>query len=313
MRVIEEPFLTRDAVLSVLRPGEITGERPFRTLRERGAASEGLAIPLRTPGGQILGRIQLYSGLNADAARAYRLRRVGVARELAGRAAIIERSPAARLIREAVMSAAASLPVDHFSRDTPPSLRRYVNARAHSSWRALDRESLIREWLSHSDAWLSPGSEGRDMLIDAAMQLDQEACQARDDVLGEDAASASTFYGVLRRMDAAAAEIEGVGGQTLLVPRDDLDRQGLAVLGQPVAVLREVLPGGGSYSLPMPAVAIEEESFADARPSWDSGFDQVEDGSVWGVSTLRGRDLDWLERELAREPNALLVAPLPIA
>jgi hypothetical protein len=314
MRAIEEPFLTRDAVLSVLRPGELTSERPFRTLRERGAASEGFAIPIRTPSGQVFGRIQLYSSLNADAARAYRLRRIEVARELAGRAAIIERSPAATLVREAVTSAAASLPVDHLSAETPPSLRRYVNARAHSTWRGLDREGLVREWLSHSDAWLATGSDGRDALIDAAIKLDQQACQAREDVLGEDAASATTFYGVVRRMDVAAAEIEGVNGQTLLVPRDDLDRQGLAVLGQPVAVLREVLPGGGSYSLPMPAIAVDEEgAFADVRPSWDSGFDQVEDGSVWGVSALRGRDVDWLERELAREPNALLAAPLPIA
>jgi hypothetical protein len=236
-----------------------------------------------------------------------------VARELAVRARAIERSPAAEIIREAVASAAASLPVDDLSAQAPPSLRRYLSMRGRSTWRGLDRDGLTREWLSHSDAWLVAGVEDRDALIDAAVKLDQEACQARDDVLGEDAASATTFYGVVRRMDATAAEIEGADDQTLLVPRDDLDRQGLAVLGQPVAVLREVLPGGGSYSLPMPAVALAKESFADIRAPWDSGFDHVEDGSVWGMSALRSRDADWLERELAREPTALLAAPLPIA
>ncbi len=311
MRVIEEPFLTRESVLSVLRPGELTSERPFRTLREHGAASEGLAVPIRTPGGQVLGRVQLYSSLNADAARAYRLQRAAVARELAAAAMTIERSPAAQIIREAVASAAASLPVEHLSTQAPPSLQRYLNMRRHSTGRGLDPEGLTREWLSHSDAWLSAGSENHDTLIEATIELDREACQARENVLGEDAGSTTTFYGIVRRMDSTAAEIEG-GEQALLVPRDDLDRQGLAVLGQPVAVLREVLPGGGSYSLPMPAVALEAETFAGVPSPWEGkGYLQVQEGA-FRVSPYGDRDGDWLERELAREPNALLVAPLPV-
>src|ERR1700691_4740210 len=262
MRVIEEPFMTREAVLAVLRPGEMTSGRPFRTLRERGAASEGLAVPIRTPGGQVLGRVQLYSSLNTDAARAYRLRRIGEARELAERATSIEQSSPAQLIRKAVFSVAASLSGDRLSVQSP-SLERYVRMRGHSTWRGPDREWLTREWLLHSDAWLT-GSASRDVLVEAAMELDRAVCQARKDVLGEDSASPTTFYGVVRRMDGVAAEIEGAAaGRVLLIPRDDLERQGLAVLGQPVAVLREVLPGGGSYSLPMPAVALEEESFAE--------------------------------------------------
>ncbi len=313
MRVIEEPFLTRESVLSVLRPGELTSERPFRTLRERGAASEGLAVPIRTPGGQLLGRVQLYSSLNADAARAYRLRQVKAARELAGRATDIERSPAAQLIREAVAAAATSLPVDRSLAQTPPSLQRYLNMRGRSTWKGLDREGLTREWLAHSDAWLVAGSEGRSALIEAATELDRKACQAREDILGEETASATTFYGVVQRMDATAAEIEGVGDQTLLVPLDDLERQGLAVIGQPVAVLREMLPGGGSYSLPMPAVALEEEAFPDVRSPWDSHPDTIYEGRVVEVSFLGRRDGAWLDRELAREPSALLVAPLPVS
>jgi len=313
MRVIEEPFVTREAVLSVLRPGELTSERPFRTLRERGAASEGLAVPIRTPGGQVLGRVQLYSSLNADAARAYRLRRVGVARELAGRAAAIEQSSAAQHIREAVASAAAGLPVDHLSKDTPPALQRYLHMRGHSTWRGLDREGLTREWLSHSDAWLAASSAARDTLIEAAVEVDRMAAQAREDVLGGDAALATTFYGVVQRMDATAAEIEGGAEQTLLVPLDDLERQGLAVLGQPVAVLRELLPGGGSYSLPMPAVALDEESFPDVGSPWESHADGIYEGRTVEISVLSRRDGGWLDRELAREPSALLVAPLPVS
>lgn len=305
--------MTREAVLAVLRPGELVTERPFRTLRERGAASDGLSVPVRTPGGQVLGRLQLYSSLNADAARAYRLRLFDEAQELAERAAAIEQSSPAQLIRQAVISAARSLSIDRLSAQPPPSLQRYLHRRGRSTLRGLDREGLTREWLSRSDAWLVAGSADRGVLAEAAMELDREACRARKDVLGEDVATTSTFYGVVRRMDATAAEIEGGSSQTLLTPREDLERQGLAVLGQPVAVLREVLPGGGSYSMPMPAMALEEESFADVPSPWDSDFEVVDDGSVWGMSALNGRDADWLERELAREPNALLVAPLPIA
>lgn len=313
MRVIEEPFVTREAVLSVLRPGEVTSERPFRTLREQGAASVGLAIPIRTPGGQVLGRIQLYSSLNADAARAYRLRKVGPAREFAGRATDIERSPAAQLIREAVASAAASLPVDRLPEHMPPSLQRYLSMRRRSTWRGLDYEGPTREWLSRSDAWLLAGSENHEALIGAAMELDRAACQAREDVLGEDAASATVFYGRVRRTDAIAAEIEGAGGQTLLIPLDDLERQGLAALGQPVAVLREVLPGGGSYILPMPAVALEEDFSPNVPSPWEIQLVAVDDGSMLEMSKLGDRDGAWLEKELAREPSALLVAPLPVA
>jgi hypothetical protein len=315
MRVIEEPFVTREVLLSVLRPGELTSERPFRTLRGHKAASGGLPVLLRAPGGQVLGRIQLYSSLNADAARAYRLRQREAARALAERAAAIERSPAAQLIRRAVASATATLPLDYLdylSTETPTSLKRYLQMRALSTWHGSDREGLTREWLSHSDAWLVDGAEDRGTLMEAAMMLDQEACQARQDILGENDTSATTFYGVVRRMDATAAEIEGADGQLLLIPRDDLERQGLSALGQPVSVLREVLPGGGSYSLPMPAMALEEETFPDVPSPWDSRFDYMDDGTVWGIAELSSRDVDWLERDIAREPKALLTAPLPI-
>jgi hypothetical protein len=313
MRVIEEPFLTRESVLSVLRPGELTSERPFRTMHEKGAASDGLAVPIRTPGGQVLGRVQLYSSLNADAARAYRLRQVETARELARRATDIEQSPAAQLIREAVAFAAINLSVDRSPAHTPPSLQRYLNMRGRAAWKGLDREGLAREWLAHSDAWLVADSEDRDALIEAAMELNRAALQAREDILSQSVVSATTFFGVVRRMDPTAAEIEGADGQTLLVPLDDLERQGLAAIGQPVAVLREVLPGGGSYSLPMPAVALGEESSSSGPSHWRSHDITIWEGGTMEVSFLSKRDGDWLDRELAREPSALLVAPLPVS
>ncbi len=301
--------MTREAVLSVLRPGEMTTERPFRTLRERGAASEGLAVRIRTPGGHVLGRIQLYSSLNADAARAYRLQHSEIAKELAERAFAIERSSPAQLIREAVASMASRLPIDPLAPEAPAALRRYLGLRKRAHWKGLDSQGLVREWLSRSDAWLMSELEHRDVLVEAAADLDRAACQAREDVLGDDASTVSTFYGVVRRMDVHAVEVEGVGDQALLIARDDMERQGLAVLGQPVAVLREVLPNGGSYSLPMPAVAMEQMSFESIESPWETEL--PEDGIVM-VSRLQDRDARWIDRELAREPTAILASPLPI-
>lgn len=303
--VLEEPFVTRDAILAVLRPGEITSERPFRTLRQRQAASNGIPVVMRSTAGQVLGRVYVYSALNADAARAYRLNRVELAQELAVRARRIEESREATLVHQMIVGAASHMPVDPLSREAPVSLRRYLNQR-RSTWRALDVNGLAREWLIHGSAWMSTDSE---FLVEALIALDRSAEEARVDVLGE-TSNVTTFFGRVARMDSTAAELEGGDGQALLVPREDLDRQGLAVLGQAVALLREELPGGGSYCLPMPAIALETPPITPARPVWATDFD--DDGAIPVLRTSR-RDIAWLDRALAREPTAVPATPLRVA
>ncbi|MFI5003559.1 MAG: hypothetical protein ACHQE6_00965 [Solirubrobacterales bacterium] len=258
-----------------------------------------------------MGRIQLYSSLNADAARAYRLHRVEIARGFAERAIALEQSQPGRLIKEAIAAVASHMPVDSSAPDAPFVLRRYIGLRGRSTLRGLDRDTLAREWLSHSDAWLISDSGVNEELMRAVLEMDRLACQAREDLLQNDEMTATTFYGLVRRMDVTAAEIESADGRTLLIPRDDLERQGLAVIGQPVAVLREMLPGGGSYSLPMPAVALEVELIDDAlAPFGELDFIEVEDGSKVLAMELPRRDAEWLERELAREPTAIPAMPL---
>lgn len=303
MRVVEEPFLTRGAILSILRPGEVTTERPFRTLRSHDAASSGLAVAVRSPGGQVLGHVRVYSALNADAARAYRLDDRERAQALAARAGEIERSQPARRIHEAMADIAARMPLDPSDAAAPVSLRRYAHAQRKTSWRGLDAGATAREWLSRSTAWLTTGAE-RAELLDAIVDLDRAAAEARADVLGGRAATATTFFGVVSRMDDVAAEVD-TGDGTFLVPRDDLDRQGLAAIDQPIALLREQLPGGGSYLLPLAAVALDEPAHGDQPSPWDP-VPAVE-------STLPPTDLAWIERELAREPTAVPVAPLPLS
>lgn len=295
--------MTRDAVLSILRPAELASERPFRTLRQHGAASPGFSVLLRSPGGHMLGRLHLYSNLNGDAARAFRLHEPRLAQAFAGRAQEIEQSAPARRVRAAIAAVAGHMPAS--SADAPPAVRRYVELRRRSGGRGLDAMAMAREWLAGSDAWLRDADEHEE-LLEAVARLDQAAAEARADLLTEDAASVSTFFGVVRRMDAISAEIEGAA-ETLLVPREELERHGLAVIDQPVALLREVLPGGGSYLLPMSAVRLDAEADAGGASPWD--LDDLMAGAM-PVSALPTADEAWLRRDLAREPTAVPAAPL---
>ncbi|HEU0251005.1 MAG TPA: hypothetical protein VFR48_09805 [Solirubrobacteraceae bacterium] len=306
MRVIGEPFLTREEILSILHPGQVTTESQFRTLRAHNATSSGLPVTMRAGGGHIIGSIQLYSALNADAARAFRLRDHDLARELASRAQEIERSQEAGRVRDAVAEIARNMPTDlSATAQVPDTLRHYLDARQRSSWRALDHGMLMRDWLAHKDAWLPTNF---DELIDIVADLDRAIEAARIQILPDP--HVSTFYGTVARMDDLVAEIEAADEQALLVPRDDLDRQGLARLGQAVAVLREVLPGGGSYSLPMPAVATERPMTDDRSPYAEGS---MQEGEVVFGEVLDGRDGAWLARVRARPPAAPLAAPIPVA
>lgn len=322
MQVVEEPFVTRDAIVSILRPGELTTERPFRTLRERGAASPGIAVPVRTARGRVLGRVQLYNALNADAARAYRLGDPRLAQALARRASELEATPWAMRIRDAISAAAARLPIDSRAADAPGGLRRYVEARRRATPQGLDHVASAREWIARAEAWLPNDESSRAELVDALVELDRAACEARADLLDPSDVSVTTFFGVVRRLDAFAGEVEGADS-VVLIPRDDLDRQGLAVLGQPVAILREGLPGGGSYSLPVAAVDLAPSAPPVRKTSpWDLQLEEdttmTEDGKVFTLTPiisdrLTGRDAEWLQSEMRRSPVPAPVAPLRVA
>jgi hypothetical protein len=303
MRVLEEPFVTRDTVLAILQPGRPTTESPFRTLRQRSCASDGLRIDVRTAYGQLLGRTQAYSTLNADAARALRLHEPTLAQQLAARARDLERSSAAGIIRDAMQRIATSMPSDPLGSAAPIALQRYLRLRARSSWQGLDQQALARDWLVQSAAWLGHDEQGD--VVKAVLELARSAQEARADLLTDGVQPVSTFFGVVRRMDAIAAEIEGDDG-TRLLPRDELDRRGLATVGQAVALLCEALPAGGTLVFAMPAVALEGPAVPEPGP-WD--VEEMDDGGT-PASLLDARDQAWLDRELAREPTVVPAAPL---
>lgn len=304
MQVLEEPFVTRSAIVNVLRPGHAGGESPFRTLRRARCASGGLRVDVRTRTGRLVGSTHLYSTLNADAARAMRLQEQPLARTLAARAAELERSPDAQVIFDTVRSIAGQMSADPYDESSPIELQRYARLRGRSAWPGIDRAALTREWLVHSVAWLGRDELGE--LTKAVNALAKAAAEARTDVIGDAFPPVSTFYGVVRRMDSSAAEVEGDDG-TRLVPRADLERQGLAVLGQAVALLCEVLPGGGTLVSPMPAVRLESET--ELLPDPLTEIEELEPDGMLGL-LLGGEDQAWLDRMLAREPTAVPLAPI---
>ncbi|HWX86598.1 MAG TPA: hypothetical protein VNX67_00320 [Solirubrobacteraceae bacterium] len=301
MRVLEEPFMTREAILAVLGPGRPASEARFRTLRHNHYASRGLRADLRSPLGRVLGQAHFYSSLNADAARAARFGERRLAQGLADQAQEIERSHQAEVLREAVEVCGSRLGADP---DPPVSLQRYLRARARASWRGLDQHAMTREWLIHSGAWLSEDEHGD--LAEAIVELARRMSETRARLHCDALPPVSTFFGIVRRMDAVAAEVQGEA-ETRLLPREDLDRQGLAMVGQAVTLLCESLPAGGSLVLALPAVVLEAPEPSIARSPWD-----LPDGDgAMAVSTpIDAADQAWLTHGLAREPTAVPLAPI---
>ena len=310
MKLAEEPFLTRRSVQAVLRPSDLPdNDGPFRTLRSHRMVSTGIKVRVRGTGGHLVGQLRLYNSLNADAARASRLHQPEVAKKLAAFAEMLERSGAAKQISEAIASLSTELPADPGSQDAPPGLRRYARLRGRSGRPDLEHGSLTREWLTQSRAWLELAGSDTGPLADAVVTLGDESEKARAKILG-DRLSVTTFYGVVRRVDVTAAQLESPDGEAIIVPRPELERQGLAIVGQAVSLLTEILPAGGSYLLPMPAVMLERPTPGETRSPWDL-LNPEELSFV--SSNLDSRDSNWIERELARDPRVIPVAPLPIA
>lgn len=256
----------------------------------------------------MLGTTHLYSVLNVDAARAVRLHQVELGRALAERAGELERSPAAEVIRLAVREMAGRMDADPYDSRAPLALQRYARLRGGSSWFHVDRSVLTRDWLVLSAAWLERDARGE--LQRAIAQLAQSASQARADLIGQSLPPVATFFGIVRRMDPVAVEVEGADG-TRLLPRSDLERQGLAIIGQAVSLLCEMLPEGGSLVIPMPAVALDSEVAAPGDPGFPALYEFAH-GAI-PTDVLSEADQAWFDRSLAREPTAVPLAPVQAA
>ncbi len=262
---------------------------------------------MRLRSGQMSGRLYVYSALNADAARAFRKQEWEAAHQLAHCATALERSHEAAAIQAAISRLSAAMPADPLGNDAPGDLRRYISLKRRYHWQGQDSRRLARQWLTLSQAWL--GDPGEDnVLTEAVETLSNRAEEARLEILGEEQRAVTTFFGVLVRMNPSFAEIESPQGEVMVVQREELEREGLAVLGAGVAVLHEALPEGGSYTLPKPAALLEPPTpIENQPPPLDPDFAGM---GGFQAAEISARDAQWLERELSREPTILAPTPL---
>jgi hypothetical protein len=300
MEIVEDPFVTRQAVLNILSFGNPATEAPLRTLRRHAALSDGVSVPLRSTSGRLIGRVHVYSALNADAARLFRWRQPEAAARLARKAEQIERSRATRRVVRAIEAAASQIPVGADERRTDAHAQAfyaYVDTRRASSWEALEPHALARSWVSDPETWLSDEDED---LLEAVHELSERVVRARAAESALERLDITTRLGVIERIDPVAAELGSPDGSRFIVPRRPLEREGLARVGQAVSVLLEGLPGGRVLDFYAPAARL------DPLPA----FENVDPFDALGSVPLSAADSAWLERVLASEPTTVPLAPL---
>jgi hypothetical protein len=301
MEIVEDPFVTRQAVVNVLSFGNPATEAPLRTLRRHSAVSDGVSVPLRTTSGRLIGRVHLYSALSSDAARLFRWHQPKAAGRLARKAAQIERSRAGRRVVRAIEEAASSIPVDADERRTDvhaQSFRAYVDMRRASSWEALEPHALSRSWVSDPRTWL--GAVADDPLREAVHELSERVATTRANEPALARLDVTTRVGVIERIDPVAAELASPDGSRFIVPRRPLEREGLARVGQAVSVLLEELPGGRVVDFYAAAARLD-------RPAPGQDLDPFD---VPGAVKLSAADSAWLHRVLVSEPTTVPLAPL---
>ena len=97
---VEWPIVSRDKLVRAFQPGaDATGEAPYRTLRRRHCATEGLAVRLRGSG-RLQGQLRFFSRLNVRAAECAGLGRFEQAERLAGAARELETGEVFRRLAE---------------------------------------------------------------------------------------------------------------------------------------------------------------------------------------------------------------------
>jgi hypothetical protein len=283
-------------------------EAPFARLRKQRLASPGWSVPLRRAGGRLAGRLHLYSALNLDAARAVRADRRDVAGQLARSAEEVESSEATLVVREILTALVASLPAESVNarRDDAvgQSLRYFAAAKCRAECEPVDAERVISTWLARAGTWNELFSSSE--LDKALVKLTRLTMQARRDVLGVEAATL-TFLAVVRRLDDVMAELEGAGGETWVVARRDLEREGLADVGRAVAAFREELPHGPILWIYSSATTVGKDRRHAGRT-----FDPFDaDAEALGY-TIEEADVPWMERLLAGDPKVVPASPILI-
>lgn len=217
------PLVTRREIVREYRPDEtVTVDSGVRALRSKKALSFGLSIPTRGPGGELGGRVHLYSALNRDAARAARRGDIASAVRIGKAAARLEASPEAKHIAAALAGGAAG---DEGST---------ALAGAAGLARALSSPALTPYVVS----------------------LQREIARARMDL--NLAVSSTVLSGHIASLDSHVSVLHLHGALPFSVPTTMLEAAQLRDVGAAVSAMWELLPGGRTLLTVEPAIDAPE-------------------------------------------------------
>jgi hypothetical protein len=227
--ILESPFVSSREILDSYRPGQPTGEKVLRRLREKGFVSDGLVVPARLRSGRLGGSFRLYCTLNRDAARLARRGEEDEARIVSVRAREIEQTSEAALLVDAFARFAA-----HDAENTEAVLRR----------------SLVTMNYDHA-------------LERAVAALAEEIDEARQTT--KVAIWVVRLHGTLERLTDEMATIVDDEGREIALPARDLAERGLDFTGAPITVCWEHAGRGQIITEAQAALLLEARPFLEKK------------------------------------------------
>lgn len=225
---ISLPLVTRREIVREYRPDEtVTVDSGVRALRSKKALSFGLSIPTRGPGGELGGRIHLYSALNRDAARAARRGDIEAAVRIGKAAAGLETSPEVKHIAKVLAG----------------------GANGDKGLTALTGAAGLARALS------SPA------LTPYVVILQRDTARARRAL--NLAVGSTVLNGHIASLDSYVAVLTLHGALPFSVPTTMLDAVQLRDVGAPVSAMWELLPGGRTLLTVEPAIDVPDVNDLD--------------------------------------------------
>lgn len=231
-----------------------------------------------------------YSALNHDALRLARMHQLQHAKRLSNRAERLETSAAAEELKGWMQHAALQLaqalqgqrePIGSWSR-LDSAHRRPNNDIARTALGTdVGVQSDVVRWLTSVSAWHDeiPKDHGTELLLEACHELSV----ARDRLVPRSYA-ATTYSGLVRRLNLDWAEIESESGSTIRVQRRAVESEGLAAPGQPVSLLID----DDGTPLVFAAVMLQGDDEAAARPVWpDEGSVELTPADIAFIADTR--------------------------
>jgi hypothetical protein len=281
------PFVSKEEILDAYLPVQSSQSREtaFRRLRRENLISAGVALTLRGTGGKVVGRRQIYSALNRDAARLARHGFDEDARDLARAADRLEASDVMHSFMVVLQRVLAERPTE--------SPRLVIHATAGVGKTFLFME-LLREMGERN-------VEVHESLAQILRGMDAVRAQAAS--LHEIQVK---LYGRVTRVEDDLAEVEVSDGRQVVMRVEELEELGLTTPGTPVAVLWERWGKGRVLVESEPAIELPNEGDVALEAAVEYDFDPFSYGEV-PVTDGAASEL----KALLHRPGTLHV-PLPV-